>query len=98
MMRNRFIGAIAMAALMSVAQAQAPQGKQAPQAKQTQQAKQGKQAPQAQGGQRPATIGGHPNFNGVWQALNGAYWNLEAHSAQPLDDFWGLGAIAAVPA
>ena len=93
MMRNRFIGAIAMAALMSVAQAQ--QGtpdKQGKQAKQTQQA-----APTASG-QRPATIGGHPNFNGIWQALNSANWNLEAHSAQSLDDFWGLGAIAAIPA
>src|ERR1700692_4556159 len=48
--------------------------------------------------QRPATIGGHPNFNGIWQALNTASWNLEAHSAQSLDDFWGLGAIAAIPA
>ena len=93
MMRNRFIGAIAMAALMSVAQAQ-----QAPQAKQANQAKQGKQTPQTQPWQLPATIGGHPNLNGVWQALNTAYWNLEAHSAQALDDFWGLGAIAAIPA
>ena len=48
--------------------------------------------------QRAATIGGHPNFNGIWQALNTAYWNLEAHSAEPLDDFWGLGAIASIPA
>jgi hypothetical protein len=48
--------------------------------------------------QRAATIGGHPNLNGIWQALNTAYWNLEAHSAQGLDDFWGLGAIAAIPA
>ena len=55
-------------------------------------------AAQAQQAQRPATIGGHPNFNGVWQALNGAYWNLEAHSAAPLDAFWGLGAIASIPA
>ena len=75
MMRNRFIGAIAMAALMSVAQAQ--------QAKQSKQAKQAK----AQPAQRLATIGGHPNLNGIWQALNTAYWNLEAHSAQGLDDF-----------
>ena len=30
--------------------------------------------------------------------MNTAYWNLEAHSAQALDDFWGLGAIAAIPA
>ena len=96
-MRNGFIGAIAMAALMSVAQAQQPQqGKQAKQAKQaaTQAANQAK----AQPTQRPATIAGHPNLNGVWQALNSANWNLEAHSAQGLDDFWGLGAIAAIPA
>src|SRR5262249_24409205 len=47
---------------------------------------------------RPATMGGKPNFNGIWQAISGAYWNLEAHSAQPIDLFWGLGAIAAIPA
>jgi hypothetical protein len=47
---------------------------------------------------RPATIAGHPNFNGVWQALNTAYWNLEAHNAEALDQFWPLGAIAAIPA
>jgi hypothetical protein len=52
----------------------------------------------AEAQQRPATIGGHPNFNGIWQALNTAYWNLEAHSAAPLDQFWALGAIAAIPA
>jgi hypothetical protein len=46
----------------------------------------------------PATIGGHPNFNGIWQAINTAYWNLEAHSAQALDLFWPMGAIAAIPA
>jgi len=46
----------------------------------------------------PARIGNHPNFNGIWQALNTAYWDLEAHSAKALDDFWGLGAIAAIPA
>src|SRR5215470_5036433 len=47
---------------------------------------------------RPATIGGHPNFNGMWQALNSAYWNLEAHNAEALDQFWAMGAIAAIPA
>jgi hypothetical protein len=48
---------------------------------------------------RPATIGGHPNLNGIWEALNTAYWDLEAHSAQDLGDaFWRLGAIAAIPA
>jgi hypothetical protein len=44
------------------------------------------------------TIGGHPNFNGIWQAMNSAYWNLEAHNAQALDEFWKLGAIASIPA
>jgi hypothetical protein len=27
--------------------------------------------------ERPARIAGRPNFNGIWQALNTAYWNLE---------------------
>ena len=48
--------------------------------------------------QRPATVAGHPNLNGIWQAINTANWNLEAHSAEAIDQFWGLGAIAAVPA
>lgn len=52
----------------------------------------------AQNLKRDETIGGHPNLNGVWQTLNTAYWNLEAHSAQALDAFWALGAIAAIPA
>jgi hypothetical protein len=46
----------------------------------------------------PARIAGHPNLNGVWQAINTAYWNLEDHSAEGLSDFWQLGAIAAIPA
>src|SRR5690606_2329357 len=45
-----------------------------------------------------ATIDGHPDSNGIWQAVNTANWNLEVHSAQALDEFWKLGAIAAVPA
>ena len=52
----------------------------------------------AQDVKRPETIGGHPNLNGIWQALNTAYWNLEAHSAENLETFWQLGAIAAIPA
>jgi hypothetical protein len=47
---------------------------------------------------RPDRIAGRPNFNGVWQALNTAYWNLEAHSAEALKDFWQLGSLAAIPA
>jgi hypothetical protein len=52
----------------------------------------------AQQAERVARIGGKPNFNGIWQALNSAYWNLEGHSAEALDEFWPLGAIAAIPA
>ncbi len=51
---------------------------------------------------RPATISGHPNFNGIWQALNTAYWNLEGHSIDAYTkdpkEFWQLGAIAVIPA
>jgi hypothetical protein len=48
---------------------------------------------------RPATISGHPNFNGIWQVLNTAYWNLEGHSVEGFSkDFWQLGAIAVIPA
>ena len=46
---------------------------------------------------RPAQIAGHPNFNGVWQAISSAYWNLEDHSASATP-FWQLGAMFAVPA
>ena len=47
---------------------------------------------------RPARVAGQPNINGIWQAMNTANWNLEAHSAQKLDQFWALGALAAIPA
>jgi hypothetical protein len=49
----------------------------------------------------PATIGGHPNINGVWQAMSGADFGLEPHSAQtspgPKSER-ELGALAAIPA
>jgi len=51
-----------------------------------------------QAAQRPATVAGHPNLNGIWQAMNTAFWNLEAHGAEAIDQFWGMGAIAAIPA
>jgi hypothetical protein len=47
---------------------------------------------------RPERIAGEPNLNGIWQAVNSAHWNLEAHSAEALEDFWQLGAIGAIPA
>ena len=47
---------------------------------------------------RPERISGHPNLNGIWQAMNTAYWNLEAHSAEAIDAWWELGALGAIPA
>ena len=47
---------------------------------------------------RPDRIAGKPNLNGLWQAMNTAYWNLEAHSAQEVPQFWRLGSIGAIPA
>jgi hypothetical protein len=45
---------------------------------------------------RPARIAGHPNINGIYQAITTAYWNIEDHSAAATQ-FWQLGAIAAIP-
>lgn len=52
----------------------------------------------AQDRERPERINGHPNLNGIWQAMGSAHWNLEAHSAEALDDFWKLGSLASIPA
>ena len=52
----------------------------------------------AQERDRPERINGHPNLNGIWQAMSTAHWNLEAHPAEALDAFWRLGAIGAIPA
>lgn len=49
-------------------------------------------------GERPERLEGEPNLNGIWQAMNTAYWNLEAHSAEQPGDLWELGAIGAIPA
>ena len=32
--------------------------------------------------QRPATVAGHPNLNGIWQAMNTANWDLQGHEAR----------------
>lgn len=47
---------------------------------------------------RPARVDGHPNLNGIWQAMNSAYWNLEAHSATAIRNEWKLGALSGIPA
>ena len=39
---------------------------------------------------------GHPNLNGIYQALNTANWNLQDHPAYA-GPMWEMGAIAAVP-
>jgi len=38
----------------------------------------------------------HPDLNGLWQALNTAYWDIQDHSAQP-GHVVALGAWGAVP-
>ena len=45
----------------------------------------------------PRTPDGKPNLNGIWQALNSANWDIEAHSAGP-SAIRELGASGAVPA
>jgi len=59
----------------------------------------------------PRLANGQPDFNGVWQVLNTANYNLEAHGAQaamalregpvvpvPAKEVVALGAVGAVPA
>ncbi|OLE82326.1 MAG: hypothetical protein AUF76_09890 [Acidobacteria bacterium 13_1_20CM_2_65_9] len=45
---------------------------------------------------RADRIAGHPNLNGIWQAINTANWNLEDHAASATA-FWQLGAMFAIP-
>jgi hypothetical protein len=44
----------------------------------------------------PRTGDGKPNLNGIWQAVNTAHWDIEAHSAAP-GLVTALGASNAVP-
>jgi hypothetical protein len=47
----------------------------------------------------PAKVGGRPNLNGIWQAINTANWNLEGHSVEGFPKEFGmLGAIGIIPA
>lgn len=45
----------------------------------------------------PQTADGNPDFNGIWQAIGAAHWDIEPHAADfpPLP---GLGAFGSVPA
>lgn len=46
-------------------------------------------AAQAPAYRAPRTGDGHPNLNGIWQALNNANWDLQPHAA-------GMGRVAAL--
>jgi hypothetical protein len=88
-MRTRFGGAIVAAAAVAAAIEFSPISGQTP-------------APSARAGQpaaapRVARIAGHPNLNGIYQAIGSQFWNLEDHPAQATG-FWQLGAIGAIPA
>lgn len=45
----------------------------------------------------PRAADGNPDLNGIWQAINTAHWNVEAHAATP-GLITELGARDAVPA
>ena len=83
-MRNRFTGAM-MAAIVTATAAVLSltvmpiSGQGAGQGR-AQGAGQGAARPAAVA--RPARIAGHPNMNGIYQAITTAYWNLEDHPAQ----------------
>src|SRR6188508_1791440 len=45
----------------------------------------------------PRTADGKPNLNGIWQAMNSANWNIEAHPAA-MGPITELGAAGSIPA
>ena len=47
--------------------------------------------------QAPRTPDGHPDLNGIWQALGTAHWDIEGHAARP-GPIVALGAVGAIPA
>ena len=50
---------------------------------------------EAQAYRAPRTPDGKPNLNGIWQAMNEAYWDIEGHAAGP-GRVLALGAADAV--
>ncbi|MBM3821049.1 MAG: hypothetical protein FJW14_18815, partial [Acidimicrobiia bacterium] len=52
---------------------------------------------QSAGYRAPRTADGRPDLNGIWQALNTASWNIEAHAAAP-GAIPALAASGAIPA
>ena len=81
MMRNRFLIGVITATVVSG----------------TWLAVDGVTAQQAQAYRAPRTPDGKPNLNGIWQTMNTANWNIEAHPAGP-SPVRELGASGAVPA
>src|SRR5260370_9441039 len=53
-------------------------------------------AAQAAAYKAPRTPDGHPDLNGIWQALNSAHWDVEDHAAAP-PPLAAFGAVGAVP-
>lgn len=50
------------------------------------------------GGQFPRMRDGKSNLNGIWQAMNTAYWDLEAQGGGPApQEGFELGAVGAIP-
>ena len=45
----------------------------------------------------PRTADGKPDFNGIWQAIGSAHYNIEPHAAD-FGPMFELGAIGAIPA
>lgn len=65
---------------------------------------------EAQSADIPRTPAGHPDMNGIWQALGNAHWDVEPHTARPAlamqpgpvvpvpaDEVVALGAVGSVP-